>query len=231
MEKFKIFAGQLENRLKHRELPGLKAQVKMVPVNRLKELRSKTFTDPPKKSAVLILFYPDDGKIKFIMIKRPHDNSVHSGQIAFPGGSFEPEDKTLSQTALREANEEVHVNPRNVVILGQLSNIHINPSNFDVTPFVGYSLSRPDLHGNNEVDRILEISLSELFDPDTITRKVIQNSKGMKFEVPCFLIQDEIIWGASALMLAEMMEVIREAEDLPEFAEPVHRGQENSRPV
>lgn len=218
MKKFKIFIGQLKNRLSHGELPGLKAQLKMVPVTRLKELRSKSFTDPPKKSAVLILFYPDDGHIKFVMIKRPRDNSVHSGQIAFPGGSYETGDNTLLQTALREAYEEVHINPQKVIIAGQLSNIHINPSNFDVTPFIGYSLSRPGLQGNNEVDRILEISLDELFDPDTITRKVIRNRQGLEFKVPCFLIQGEIIWGASAMMLAEMMEVAREAEDLPESA-------------
>lgn len=210
MEKFKIFTRQLENRFSHGELPGLKAQLKMVPVTRLKDLRSKSFANPPKKSAVLILFYPDKGTIKFVMIKRPRDNSVHSGQIAFPGGSYEAEDNTLMQTALREASEEVHVNPRNVVIAGQLTNIHINPSNFDVTPFVGFSLSRPGLHGNNEVDRILEISLDELFDPDAITRKVIRNRQGLEFEVPCFLIQDEIIWGASAMMLAEMMEIINQ---------------------
>jgi len=208
MKDFKTFIRQIEQKFSKQELPGLEAQMKMVPVTRLKELRNKTFDSPPKKSAVLILFYPDNEKIKFVMIKRPRDNSVHSGQIAFPGGSYETEDQTLSRTALREANEEVNINPRNVVLLGQLTNIHINPSNFDVTPFVGYSLSRPPLHGNNEVDRILEISLDELSDPGTITRKVIRNRQGLKFEVPCFLIQDEIIWGASAMMLAELMSVI-----------------------
>ncbi len=210
MEKFKTFTTQLENRLRHGELPGLKAQMIMVPVTRLKELRSKTFTEPPKKSAVLILFYPDNGKIKLIMIKRPKDNSVHSGQIAFPGGSYEAEDKTLSQTALREAGEEVNVDETQVFLIGHLSNIHINPSNFDVTPFVGYTISRPDLHGNDEVDKILEIDIDELLDQGNITKKVVTNSRGEKFRVPCFFIQDEIIWGASAMMLAELIAVVRE---------------------
>ncbi|NOX85133.1 MAG: CoA pyrophosphatase [Chlorobi bacterium] len=210
MEKFKIFTTQLENRLKNGKLPGLKAQMIMVPVTRLEELKSKIFADPPKKSAVLILFYPDKGKIKLIMIKRPKDNSVHSGQIAFPGGSFEKSDKKLSQTALREASEEVHVDPAKVTLIGHLSNIHINPSNFDVTPFVGYTSSRPDLHGNNEVDKILEIGLDELLDPGKITQKVIRNSEEKKYSVPCFYIQNEIIWGASAMMLAELIAIIRE---------------------
>jgi len=210
MQDFKTFTGKLADKLQHQKLPGLEAQLSMVPVTRLKELRSKHFDVPPKQSAVLILFYPDKGKIKLIMIKRPKDNSVHSGQIAFPGGSFETEDKKLSQTAIREANEEVNVNPETVTLIGQLSNIHINPSNFDVTPFVGYALSRPDLKGNNEVDKILEISIDELLDPGNITHKIVRNSRGEEFDVPCFYIQQEIIWGASAMMLAELIAIIRD---------------------
>ncbi len=210
MQDFKTFTYRLAYRLQHEKLPGLEAQLIMVPLTRLKELRSKRFGVLPKKSAVLLLFYPHKGKIKLIMIKRPKDNSVHSGQIAFPGGSFEEEDKKLSQTALREANEEVNVDPSTVMVIGQLSHIHINPSNFDVTPFIAYTLSRPELKGNNEVDKILEISLDELLNPGNITNKIVRNSRGEEFDVPCFFIQNEIIWGASAMMLAELITIIPE---------------------
>jgi len=104
----------------------------------------------------------------------------------------------------------INVNPEKVRVLGHLSEIYINPSNFKVTPFVGYTTSRPDLHGNIEVDRILEIGIDELLDPENTTEKTIRNSRGEQFKVPCYFIKNEIIWGASAMMLAELAALIRE---------------------
>jgi 8-oxo-dGTP pyrophosphatase MutT (NUDIX family) len=113
---------------------------------------------------------------------------------------------------LREANEEVNVDPAKVTIVGALSKLHIPPSNFDVYPFIGFSAERPDLKGNEEVDRILEIDVEELLNPDTKTTKTIHHRLGKLVDVPCYFVENEIIWGATAMMVGELLEVIRKQE-------------------
>lgn len=209
MQNFDTFIGHLKKQLNGSALPGAEAQLNMVPVTRREELKRKQPGIEPRQSAVLILFYPVNGAPRIVFIKRPVDGSIHSGQIAFPGGSVEPEDKSHIETALREASEEVNVDPKTVHVIGQLTDLYIPPSNFDVFPVIGYTEKRPEFSGNNEVDRILEISLSDLLHPDTITTKTIQHRLGKMVDVPCFYVEDEIIWGATAMMLGELLALIR----------------------
>lgn len=205
---FKAFISHLEKRLNGRKLPGQEAQLTMAPVTRREELKRLPAANTPRQSAVLLLFYPDGTTTRLIFIKRPVDDTVHSGQIAFPGGQTEPGDRDVFDTALREANEEVNVDPSKVKVLGSLTKLHIPPSNFDVYPVLGYSAEKPRFAGNDEVDRILEVDLAEILDPKTKMMKTIRHRLGKLVEVPCYFIEDEIIWGATAMIVGELLALI-----------------------
>ena len=181
----------------------------MAPATRQEELRRKMNSEDARQSAVLVLFYPINNSPHLVFIKRPIDDTVHSGQIAFPGGRVEPDDRSFANTALREANEEVNIDPDQVTVIGSLSKLHIPPSNFDVYPIIGFSKSRHDLKGNYEVDRILEVSIDELLDPKTKTYKTINHRLGKLVDVPCYFVEGEIIWGATAMMLGELLEIVK----------------------
>lgn len=142
------------------------------------------------------------------MIVRATDNSVHSGQVSFPGGMAEKSDHSLIDTALREADEEIGIVPESIKIIGSLTKLYIPPSNFDVYPIVGVTLSTPIFNSNSEVHKILEIDLATLTLPETFTHKQIQHRSGNEFLVPCYYIQEEVIWGASAMIISELLDVI-----------------------
>jgi len=209
MNNYHSFIEQLKIKLNGTPLPGLEVQMAMAPATRQEELRRKMNSNEARQSAVLVLFYPIDNSPHLIFIKRPVDDTVHSGQIAFPGGRVEPDDRSFANTALREANEEVNIDPGQVTVIGSLSKLHIPPSNFDVYPIIGFSKSRHDLKGNYEVDRILEVSIDELLDPKTKTYKTINHRLGKLVDVPCYFVEGEIIWGATAMMLGELLEIVK----------------------
>jgi len=209
MNNYHSFIEQLKIKLNGTPLPGLEVQMAMAPATRQEELRRKMNSNEARQSAVLVLFYPIDNSPHLVFIKRPVDNTVHSGQIAFPGGRVEHEDRSFEETALREANEEVNIDPGQVTVIGSLSKLHIPPSNFDVYPIIGYSEIRHNLTGNYEVDRILEVSVDELLDPKTKTTKTINHRLGKLVDVPCYFVEGEIIWGATAMMLGELLEIVK----------------------
>ncbi len=103
-----------------KELPGREAHVKMAPQPLDLRRFTTTFAEPPKKSGVLLLFYPDEGAVYFPLIKRPQYPGVHSGQVGFPGGKMEPSDPDILFTALREAEEEIGIESGKVEVLGRL---------------------------------------------------------------------------------------------------------------
>ena len=209
MESFTTFINYLGERLQQ-TLPGLDAQLHLVPATRINEL--KEIKSPPnaKQSSVLVLFYPYNNDVGILLIKRAKDQSVHSGQISFPGGKKEHTDTDLKETALRETFEEVGITPEKVTIIGSLSKLYSPPSNFDVYPYVGYINHDPDLNTNSEVEKVLKIKLNELTNPDLLIEKMIYGRDGKKYEVPCYFIQNEIIWGATAMILSELLAIILE---------------------
>ena len=208
MRSFKSEMTEIEARLAGNDLPGLLSQLKMAPVTRINELKSPS-NDNPRKSAVLILFYPKNNQINLVLIKRSLDNSVHSGQISLPGGKVEEDDLSYTHTALREANEEIGINSELVKIIGNLSKLYIPPSNFDVYPIVSVTNSAPVFKSNHEVQKILEVSLNTLISPEVCTHKKIQHQTGNEFVVPCYYIQGEIIWGATAMIISELLDVLK----------------------
>lgn len=185
-----------------RPLPGLEAQIKLAPEIRIKELRTPQPLDA-KPAGVLILLYPHRGQLHFPLIHRTsngHDR--HSDQVSLPGGSQEA-NESIQRTALREMEEEIGVTRDQINIVGTLSTIYIPPSNFLVTPTVGYVDHRPDFHcDTHEVAELVEVPLATLFDPASIRREEWE-LRGTKVEVPFYLIGPHKVWGATAMILSE----------------------------
>ena len=204
---FQHFILALENRLKL-PLPGEKAHLKMASKIRLKELQSIYNTSKAISSGVLILLYPEDNSIKTVLIERQKYDGVHSGQVSFPGRRQEEGDKSLIETALRESNEEVNTNPANVEIIGTLTELYIPPSNFLVLPIIGYLKTKPNLiPEKNEVAEIITADISFLFEKKLKKEKTI-NVRGYKIKAPYYDVQGHIVWGATAMILSELAEVI-----------------------
>jgi len=165
---------------------------------------------PPKPGSVLVLLYEDKGKIKFPLTKRPEYLGVHAGQISLPGGKAEPGENYI-QTALRESEEEIGVHPDDLNVIGRLSDFFVMPSNFMIVPVVAYSLIKPTFVPQaSEVVKILEGDLNELVRDDAVKTKEILAAKMYPMIAPHFLIDNEIVWGATAMMLNELRVVIKE---------------------
>jgi len=166
---------------------------------------------PPRPGSVLLLIYPGvDGAVHFPLIKRPDYTGTHSGQVSFPGGKAEAGENTI-QTALREAEEEIGVHPKDVKVLGVLSNFFVVPSNFMVTPVVGYMSTRPEFVPDKiEVVRILEGDIRSLLPAESIHVSEIIVAKTYKLQAPHFIIDSEMVWGATAMMLNEFRIILNE---------------------
>jgi len=192
--------------------PGLSAQLRMVP---LPPPTTKTYADVGDdclQAAVLALIYPRAGSPHLVLIRRTSTVLHHKDQIGFPGGQSEP-GESLEQTALREAQEEIGLDPASVRILGPLTPLYVFPSRFCVHPLVGIVDSAPFfLPFPGEVAGIIEASLEALLDPNTVKRE-IWNIRGVDREVPFFAIGPDKIWGATAMILAELLEILREVID------------------
>lgn len=204
---------QLENRLSE-PLPGKEAHLRMSPQPvDLKRFEPK-LPENHRKSGVLILLYPEAGGSYFPLIKRPEYPGVHSGQVAFPGGKMEPEDETIIQTALREAEEEIGIDRSKVTILGNLSDLFIPTSNFLVSPVVGFTDQQPDLiPEEKEVSRIISTELLRLFDPRAKKQKVLELRPNLLLDTPYFEIDGEIVWGATAMILSELIHILNLNKD------------------
>jgi 8-oxo-dGTP pyrophosphatase MutT (NUDIX family) len=156
-----------------------------------------------KKAGVLLFCYPKKGSMHLSLIKRADYKGVHSGQISFPGGKQEKVDNSLWDTALRECNEELGTNLIPSEPLMSLSPIYIPPSNFIVNPYVVSATNYPSFNPDQrEVSRHLQLPLNELIDFDVVERKLKYGSAaGMT--VPCFVFDEHLIWGATAMILFE----------------------------
>lgn len=203
---FKKFLDQ-KSKLKQITLSGNEAHSLLAPPQRMKQLESffkhKT---TPKKAAVLIHLYPDENELlHFVLIQRNSYVGVHSGQISFPGGKPEAEDANLWDTALRESSEEVGLNGIEIHKLRSLTDIFIPPSNFLVSPFVSYSFEKPEfVRQIKEVDLILEIPVSKLLGHEQVLCKNLTTNYMDEFEVPCYVFNEKVVWGATAMILSEL---------------------------
>lgn len=165
----------------------------------------KPDTSNARIGAVLIALYKDKDELRTVLMKRPNYVGTHSGQVSFPGGKMEHSDENVVQTALREAEEEVNIQPSDVTVIGQLTQLYIPPSNFLVHPVLGVLKKPPRLvPDNHEVASIHTPSLRLLFNDDTVEEKEILLSTGLKVQSPCFTVDGHTVWGATAMIISEL---------------------------
>ncbi len=191
-------------------LPGWDAHKKMINYDRPNPTEAQLIHPNARKGAVLALLYPHQEKTFIALMKRNDYEGVHSGQVSLPGGKFEDDDKTLQNTALREAQEEVGINQKSVEILGTLSPVYIPPSNFLVTPFLGISNNRPEFQTDPvEVASLIEAPIDYLLRRDLLKEKpMFLQVFNTKVKVRYFDIDGHVVWGATAMILSEIKELI-----------------------
>lgn len=186
------------------------AQQRMMPQARVNR-RPPERLGQPRSGGVLVLLYEANGELYIVLTRRRDDLQAHAGQVSFPGGRHEPPE-TLQTTALRETYEEIGIPPANVRILGELSTLYILPSDFEVQPFVGYYANgeRPRFFPDpREVAEVIEVPLRHLLDPTTRVEEEWE-LRGYPVSVPFFRVNHHKVWGATAMMLNEFLERLRQ---------------------
>ena len=193
------------------ELPSIASHIKMAPLERVKSLQEPIYSSlTAKKAAVMMLFYPKDSETHLVLIKRNAYPGVHSSQIAFPGGKVDPEDVDFRQTALRETFEEIGISEDKISVVKDFTPLYIPPSDFLVYPFMGVCSTEIEfVLQQEEVAGIIEVPLKTLLDDAIISNKILDISYAKSLEVPVFEIEEHIVWGATAMMLSELKDVLK----------------------
>ena len=186
-------------------LPGNKAHLKMASV---KTTNPSSVSEKYKKSAVLIVLYPDkDKKIHFLLIRRTIYEGAHSNQVALPGGKKDFDDHSLTDTAIRETYEEVGIRIAKSSILKELSPINIDISHYNIQPFVAFIDHKPNITLNpREVRETYSIPLEELLNDKNVKYGEVQQKPDIKS--PYFHLNEQIVWGATAKILSELKFII-----------------------
>lgn len=193
-------------------LPGLDAHLRMAPEHRAVELLAVHDGDfNPRLSAVLVILFHEDEKLKVVFIRRSEYVGIHSGQISFPGGRYEESDGDLKVTAFREVEEEIGVTADSLELLGHLSDLYVPPSNFMVRAYVAYAKNRPVYTPDSrEVQEIIEVELDYFYREDIVRWKDFPaHNSSQSTRAPYFDVNGTIIWGATAMMLSELLDILR----------------------
>ena len=190
------------------KLPGWKSHRKMsvIPINSITE---KAFIPPKdaKQASVSIILFEENNQLFFLLTKRTENVEHHKGQVSLPGGAIEKNESAMD-ASLRETYEEIGINPSTLKILGELSSLYTPVSYFNIHVFLWYSNIKPDIKiDNNEVDKVYKISFDELSDDNLVSHTPISKS-GMKINVPAYHFNECICWGATAMILTELKDLI-----------------------
>ena len=193
-----------------RPLPGLDAQLRMAPSPRLGWDPLK-FPDGAHDGAALLLLYPHDATVHLVLTVRGSGLRNHTGQVSLPGGRVDA-GETIEAAAVREANEEIGIEPSTLEILGRLTPLHIPVSGFLLHPVVGFTSMRPVFQRAEwEVARIIEAPVSVLSNPAALKREIrtrVVKGQSIDVDVPYFDIDGEKVWGATAMVLAEFCAIL-----------------------
>lgn len=204
---------QLINNLKNRlqaPLPGIDAQYRMAPVNREKPVDLGAAAVNYRQSAVMVLFCLNQAQQWYIpLIERMAYEGVHSAQISFPGGKKEQTDPNLQHTALRECEEEIGMS--DIKLIGPLTKLYIPVSRFVVQPYIGVCLTPSPVFKPHprEVNRVLHLPVDQLLNDKMMGRGEVPVQNAMRMNVPYFSLENKIIWGATAMILSELKEVMQ----------------------
>jgi len=193
-------------------LPGTSIQWEMASSDRMIKNFPRVPGPDAREAGVLILLYPHNGSINTVFIQRPDYIGVHGGQISFPGGKKEPGDSNIVETALRETEEEIGIKTYEISVVGTLTPLFIPVSNTLVTPVAGWMDSRPGFkHQSVEVVYLIEGELKRFLEPSIIRIKPFE-IRGEMIDVKYFDYEGNTIWGATAMILNELLVLISRAD-------------------
>lgn len=190
-------------------LPGIESQIKMAPENRKIDIDDGLLQNAAVSVVIITL---NSKEKKIILIKRPEYDGHHSGQVSFPGGKEEPEDRNMLTTAMRETYEEIGLQLSEDDYLGELTPLLIPVSRFMVHPFIFIKHAPTDYTIDpNEVDYIIPVQLTQLIDANLIKSTCLQINRQI-ITTPYFAIGKEIVWGATAMILSEFVDILYRIE-------------------
>lgn len=208
--KVRMLGARLRERI-DAGLPGLQAQLRMAPRPR-PGWQPYAWPAGTRRAAALLLMFPDGPGASIVLTVRSRALPTHAGQVSLPGGAVEP-GEPLEVAAVREAHEEIGLDPRLVHIVGPLTPLHIPVSGFALHPIVGTSGDRPRFAPHTgEVERVLIVPVADLADPRRL-RRSLRVRDGHSYDVPAFEVAGEQVWGATAMILAEFLWVIGRPPD------------------
>lgn len=199
-------------KLEQLPLPGTVSQFKMSPPYREKLIALQADKiKTAKKAAVMALLYPNkNNEATIILILRKTYKGVHSAQVGFPGGKVEEADATLKDTALRETEEEIGVPVNDIKVLKQLTEVYIPPSNFYVYPFLGVCKTTPQfVKQDSEVEALIEVPVYDFLNEHNVVTKTVSNKYDKQVKVPAYRLNDHLVWGATAMMLSELKDLLK----------------------
>ncbi|MCB0691631.1 MAG: CoA pyrophosphatase [Saprospiraceae bacterium] len=191
-------------------LPGNKAHHVMAPrsIHSYQNLPSNY-----NKAAVLALIFKENNDLNLCYIKRTshHPEDKHAGQISFPGGKLEPHDESLLSCAIRETHEEIGILPQSIQTIGSLSPLYIAASNFHVSPFLAFLEGKPQFSlEKSEVESIIPMKIETLLNPHTKKQTSLKIRDVILNNVPYYQLENEILWGATAMISAEIEALLRD---------------------